>query len=351
MGEFCGVIGYDGWKPVVEWDGAGNPKAWNIYGPGPDEILWRYEPGNGTAMRHVRYHHDAHGNVTALLDGSGNLLETYKYDPFGKPQVFDPWDLGSPYPRTWSSYGNRFMFTGREYFPGLWLYDYRNRWYDAQLGRFLQTDPLGLQTEGDKLTATRKALFFGGSAPEAFSTSEMNLFRYCGDDPVDDSDPFGLDAEFTLMRDPYIAGQNPRASSGIMTITENGKFMGSMRVNAKGFYPDRQGIPAGNYVVLPKAQKGNFPKGTPAITSPSMRDKPGATSAGHPEGSVLIHVEGKQEGPDSRACVTCGPAGLKLATDVFNRNEDSTTMRIYNGPAVSKPNEIPRAIPVVKKHE
>jgi hypothetical protein len=134
-----------------------------------------------------------------------------------------------------------------------------------------------------------------------------------------------------------------------MTITENGKFMGSMRVNANLFYPDRRGIPAGNYLVLPKREDGQYPKGTPAITSPSMRDKPGATTAGHPEGSVLIHGEGKAGQPDSRACITCGPAGLKLATDVFNRNKESTTITVYNGPEVSKPNEIPRAIPVPKK--
>jgi RHS repeat-associated protein len=60
------------------------------------------------------------------------------------------------------------MFTGREYYPHLWLYDYRNRWYDPQLGRFLQPDPTG------------------------FDAGDMNLFRYCGDDPVDRSDPTGL---------------------------------------------------------------------------------------------------------------------------------------------------------------
>jgi RHS repeat-associated protein len=60
------------------------------------------------------------------------------------------------------------MFTGREYYPHLWLYDFRNRWYDAQLGRFLQPDPTG------------------------FDAGDMNLFRYCGDDPVDKTDPMGL---------------------------------------------------------------------------------------------------------------------------------------------------------------
>jgi hypothetical protein len=73
------------------------------------------------------------------------------------------------------------------------VYDYRHRLYNPDTGRFLQIDPLGLQTEGEKLSAGQKALFSpGGSAPEAFGSSEMNLFRYCADDPVDGSDPLGL---------------------------------------------------------------------------------------------------------------------------------------------------------------
>jgi hypothetical protein len=65
--------------------------------------------------------------------------------------------------------------------------------HQPELGRFLQADPLGLQTEGEKLSAGQKSLFSpGGVAPEAFGGSEMNLFRYCADDPVNRSDPSGL---------------------------------------------------------------------------------------------------------------------------------------------------------------
>ena len=89
---------------------------------------------------------------------------------------------------------NRFMYTGREWIAELGIYDYRHRYYNPELGRFLQTDPIGLQTEGAKLSAAQKALFSpGGVAPEAFTTSEMNLYRYCGDDPVNKTDPMGLD--------------------------------------------------------------------------------------------------------------------------------------------------------------
>jgi RHS repeat-associated protein len=213
-GDFVELITYDGWKPTVEWDGAGNFKAWNIYGAGPDEILWRYQ----TDVGHTHYHHDIHGNVTALLDWGGNVIEKYTYDAFGLPKVVDGWDTNWQYPRTWSSYGNRFMFTGREYYPGLWLYDYRHRWYDPSLGRFLQVDPVGLQTEGEKLTLLQQALYSpGGVAPEAFATTEMNLFRYCGDDPVDKSDPTGLTllSNLRLLRDfLFGTGQRERTYDG-----------------------------------------------------------------------------------------------------------------------------------------
>jgi RHS repeat-associated protein len=158
------LITYDGWKPIMEWDVWDAQvyfKAWNLYGPGADEILWRYDVRYG----HLRYHLDRMGNVAFLLDLNGAVREKYTYDAFGRPTVSD-WDGGNA--RSWSWYGNRFMFTGREWIPELGLYDYRNRFYHPLLGRFLQSDPTG------------------------FDAGDMNLFRYCGDDPVDKSDPTGL---------------------------------------------------------------------------------------------------------------------------------------------------------------
>ncbi|MEY2507599.1 MAG: hypothetical protein QOH01_1928 [Verrucomicrobiota bacterium] len=177
---------YDEWNPIVEWDQWANFAAWNMYGSRPDEILVRWDAVHGAMI----YKQDHHGNVVALLDSSGNILERYTYDAFGKPKVTAFWDDND---RGGSWYGNRFMFQGREWISELGIYDYRHRMYHPDLGRFLQTDPMGLQTEGEKLSAGQKALFSpGGVAPEAFSSSEMNLYRYCGDDPVDGSDPLGL---------------------------------------------------------------------------------------------------------------------------------------------------------------
>jgi RHS repeat-associated protein len=156
------IITYDAWKPTMEWDGNGNLSALNVYGPGADEILYRYV---AAGSQRFRYHHDIHGNVTFLLDWAGDqIIEKYTYDAFGKPTILSANDTQL----STSAYGNRFMFQGREYLSELGIYDYRHRMYNPALGRFLQTDPTG------------------------FDAGDMNLFRYCGDDPVDGSDPTGL---------------------------------------------------------------------------------------------------------------------------------------------------------------
>ena len=150
----------------MEFDTAGNELAWNIYGPGADEILWRYVAGIG----HLRYQLDRMNNVRFITDTNGNPLEKYTYDSFGWPTVVSwvsgAWDTA--HPRTGSLYGNRFMFAGREFFGEMGIMDFRHRWYHPALGRFLQPDPMG------------------------FGAGDLNLFRYCGGDPVNQVDPSGM---------------------------------------------------------------------------------------------------------------------------------------------------------------
>jgi RHS repeat-associated protein len=163
---------YDDWKPMLEWDGSGNWMAWNIYGAGADEILARYDTYGYATI----YKQDARGNVVALLNQSGTVVEKYTYDAFGKPTILS----ASNAQLTTSAVGNRFMFQGREYLSELGLYDYRHRVYHPGLGRFLQTDPKG------------------------FDAGDMNLFRYTSDDPVDRSDPMGLDDSPVQPRYPSL---------------------------------------------------------------------------------------------------------------------------------------------------
>jgi RHS repeat-associated protein len=150
---------YDGWNLIGEYDTFGNEQVHYIYGPGSDEPLCMVN-SDGTYY----YHQDGNGNVAALTDESGSVVESYAYDPYGKPTIYAP----NGTVRSTSAVGNRFMFSGREYIPQFGLYDYRNRVYSPVYGRFLQTDPIRFQ---------------GG---------DYNIYRYCGNSPVNYSDPDGL---------------------------------------------------------------------------------------------------------------------------------------------------------------
>ena len=122
-------------------------------------------------MNRIWYYHDAQGSTTSLADDNGTIVERYKYPPAqaGAPAVFDS---GGNLIAT-SAYDNRFLYTGREYYRQVGFYDYRNRTYLPSLGRFLQPDPIG----------------FGGDP--------ANLYRYCGNDPVNNSDPSGENGTIT----------------------------------------------------------------------------------------------------------------------------------------------------------
>jgi RHS repeat-associated protein len=62
--------------------------------------------------------------------------------------------------------GIRFRYTGQQWLQELGLYYYKARFYSQVLGRFLQTDPVGYR-------------------------SDLNLYAYVGNDPINFTDPTG----------------------------------------------------------------------------------------------------------------------------------------------------------------
>jgi RHS repeat-associated protein len=154
---------YDGDKPILEYRSNGQI-ARNLYGKGVDEILMRTDPAVNSGQAFY-FQQDHEGSTTHLINASSQIIERYRYDAFGAPLIYAPdWIV-----RTGSSYGNRFLFTGREY-DGAWVYEYRARLYHSGIGRFMSQDP------------------------KLFDAGDYNLFRYCHNDPVDLTDPMGLDA-------------------------------------------------------------------------------------------------------------------------------------------------------------
>lgn len=103
------------------------------------------------------YLFDGLGSVMALTDTGGNVVTTYKYEPFGKSMCALDCSIKNPW---------RFLGALGVHFDAQTdLHKMGDRYYDASLGRFSQGDPLP-----------------GGSA---------NGYDYANQDPINQMDPAG----------------------------------------------------------------------------------------------------------------------------------------------------------------
>lgn len=74
-------------------------------------------------------------SVVGVLGPSGDRVNRYSYDPFGRMLEFD-----EELPQDFTFIGQWGVTADRELRDIYWM---RSRHYDAQLGRFLSFDPLG----------------------------------------------------------------------------------------------------------------------------------------------------------------------------------------------------------------
>ena len=142
---------YDKQNVIEEMDGSGNVLARYTPSGAIDEPLAMLRSGSTSY-----YEQDGLDSVTSLSNPAGTLANTYIYDSFGKLTA------------SAGTITNPFRYTGREFDQETGLLFNRARYFDPSAGRFLSEDPSD---------------FDGG----------MNFYAYVGNDPVNWTDPFGLE--------------------------------------------------------------------------------------------------------------------------------------------------------------
>ena len=124
---------YAGDDVIEEQDGVKASLATYLVGNGIDDLIKMNRNGSD-----YFYHTNHLGSVMAITDRSGEIVERYEYDPFGKVSFYN----GSGTALMKSAIGNEVLFTGRSYNAESGLYDYRARTMNPNIGRFVQVDPL-----------------------------------------------------------------------------------------------------------------------------------------------------------------------------------------------------------------
>ncbi len=178
---------YDGDNIIAEYDGSGILITKYIFGPNIDEPIKGLSPQGTVPERY--YHFDGLGSVTDLSNTSGQQVEHYVYNPFGKTKIYN----ASGVKLSDSAYGNYYRFTARQWDTESSLYYYRARMYDPKLGRFLQADPVGYK-------------------------ADINLYRYCGNNSLNRVDPRGLEGTKKTGKTGHITITRYAYPHGIPTI-------------------------------------------------------------------------------------------------------------------------------------
>ncbi len=169
--NFTGIFVYDGDDLVETVNPSGTVVSHYTQGQKIDEPLAELRSGGSSY-----YEADGLGSITSLSSSAGAVANTYTYDSFGNLTNFT------------GTLRNPFQYAGREFDSETGIYDYRHRYYDQSVGRFISEDPIK---------------FDGG----------FNFYQYVQNQPINNFDPFGLTCTTQLsLVTAYCVKGNPTKS-------------------------------------------------------------------------------------------------------------------------------------------
>ena len=154
--------------------------------------LYGYIKNNNERYYYIR---DALGNILGIINQNGQIVVQYSYTSYGVCSISGNTSLGNE---------NPFRYKGYYYDVETSLYYLNTRYYDPEIGRFISPDSV------DYLDPT--------------TINGLNLYAYCGNDPVNYADPSGhwIETVFDLFSlgasvvEVIINPANPWAWAGLV---------------------------------------------------------------------------------------------------------------------------------------
>jgi RHS repeat-associated protein len=168
-------------QPVVEYT-RGNDLSGTLQGAGGiGGLLARSQdslPPTPFYAAHAYYHADGNGNITMLINSSQTMVAKYLYNAFGDTLA----QSGA------LAAANTYRFSSKEWNANSGLYYYLYRFYDPNLQRWVNGDPLGDRSSFNRLTKGRLLI----KHQQFIRASIGNLYWFVRNAPENAIDPEGL---------------------------------------------------------------------------------------------------------------------------------------------------------------
>ena len=149
------------------------------------------------------YRKNAQGDIISILDNTGNVVVNYTYNAWGEHKVLNP-DGTENTAADFIGNLNPFRYRSYYYDTETGLYYLKTRYYDPETGRFLNADDI--------------------SYVDPHTVNGLNLYAYCGNNPVMHFDPNGtFFISLSVFLGAIIAGAIIGATYGGLTAYMNGQ--------------------------------------------------------------------------------------------------------------------------------
>ena len=224
----------------------------NIYTYGVDGVA-----AQKNRLWDLVYQKNAHGNVIAVTDSSGNPIESYTYDAFGnQPSAVD-------------AYRN-FRYCGEYTDPETGFVYLRNRYYNPSTGRMISPDQYWSVNNaiGNK---TEKHIY-----PNSNSIAQScNKYVYCINNPLKYIDPSGQYILYSDKQGNVYAKIEKGDTLSKIALAEVNNSSAWKKMNYQG---DPSKLQIGEYVNITGIYDKNHPKNIALSNSLPLHGKPNSRS-------------------------------------------------------------------------